>query len=201
MALMVAAAAADPGGGAVALVAITMALLLGILVLTVFVTVLSRFRRCPANKVLVITGRTLTGKPEFRTDACLVWPLVQEWAYLDLTPLTLTVILPEARSADSVPVTASLTLTVAVGRTPELLATAANRLVGLAADDIKRHAQNAAVSVLVEVVAGLPADDIARGDLLRQRAGPAAEAGLAKLGLELVAVTFDQITVTDPRRN
>ena len=65
---------------------IILAFILALIVIALFMTVVGRYKRCPSNKVLVIFGKT--GRGVARTihgGAAFVWPLVQDYAYLDLS--------------------------------------------------------------------------------------------------------------------
>lgn len=138
-----------------------------------------RYKRCPANKVLVVTGKTSTGDPEFiRSGAVFVWPLIQQYDYLDLRPVAFSVGLGDA-SAEA---------TIAVSQDPQGLRRAAARLLGLDQEEVAKHARSVVAARLADVA---PA---ARGGgdraALLEMAQDAAREGLADLGLELVALTF-----------
>ena len=75
-----------------------------VLVFFTIVFLASRYKRCPSDKVLVIFGRvkkghsskTLHGGGEF------VWPLIQDYAYLSLTPITISIPLENALSLQNI---------------------------------------------------------------------------------------------------
>ena len=49
--------------------------------------ILSRYRRCPSNRVLVIYGKTGSGAARcVHGGAAFIWPLFQAYDYLDLEP-------------------------------------------------------------------------------------------------------------------
>ena len=61
--------------------------------------VLSRYRRCPSNKILVIYGKTRSGAAKcIHGGAAFVWPLIQDFAYLDLEPFVVPIDLKNALS-------------------------------------------------------------------------------------------------------
>ena len=46
---------------------------------------ISRYRRCPSDRILVIYGRTGQGSANcIAGGAELVWPVIQDYEYLDL---------------------------------------------------------------------------------------------------------------------
>ena len=62
-----------------------------ILVLIVIVAaLLKRYRRCPSDKILVVYGSTGKGSAKcVHGGGVFVWPIIQDYAYLNLTPLSL----------------------------------------------------------------------------------------------------------------
>ena len=54
---------------------------------------MKRYRRCPSNKVLVVYGKVAGAQ----TSRCLhgggafVWPVIQDYQYLDLEPLQIEI--------------------------------------------------------------------------------------------------------------
>ena len=65
-----------------------------LIVFMLFVTVLSRYKKCPSDKIMVIYGKVGSNSDgTSRTAKCihggasLVWPVIQSYEYLDLTPL------------------------------------------------------------------------------------------------------------------
>ena len=70
-----------------------------IIVAVVFVTlaaILKRYRRCPSDKILVIygkTGKNATGSISsarcIHGGAAFIWPVFQDYAFLDLKPISI----------------------------------------------------------------------------------------------------------------
>ena len=54
----------------------------------------SRFKRCPSDKILVIYGKT--GEGQFAQchhgGGKFVWPLFQDYAFIDLKPMTINIV-------------------------------------------------------------------------------------------------------------
>jgi flotillin len=51
---------------------------------------ISRYKRCPSDKILVIYGRTGgTSAKCIHGGGAFIWPVVQDYQYLDLKPLLL----------------------------------------------------------------------------------------------------------------
>ena len=67
------------------------AIIITTILFVVFISVLwalsSRYQRCPANRILVIFGKTGQGAAKcIHGGAAFVWPLFQDYAWLDLEP-------------------------------------------------------------------------------------------------------------------
>ena len=77
---------------------------IGIAVAILFVFVLlyslfKRYRRCPADHILVVYGK-VGGKGQsakcIHGGAAFIWPIIQDYEYLDLTPIPIEVDLKNA---------------------------------------------------------------------------------------------------------
>src|SRR5690625_7870729 len=65
-----------------------------ILLILLFIT---RYKRCPSDKILVIYGKTGRGSAKtLAGGAACVWPVIQGDAYLDLSPISIGVDLQNA---------------------------------------------------------------------------------------------------------
>ncbi len=72
-----------------------------IIVILFFITMLAlftRYKRCPSDRILVIYGRTGKNKEGLSRSArtihggaAFIWPVIQSYAFLDLTPISLEV--------------------------------------------------------------------------------------------------------------
>src|SRR3954466_12905263 len=98
----------------------------------------SRYRRCPANRVLVISGK-VGGEESARCisgGGAFVWPVIQEFAYLSLEPMQINIPLKDALSFENIRVAVPSVFTVAVGSESEVRQNAAMRLLGRPQDAI-----------------------------------------------------------------
>jgi len=119
------------------------ALMVGVIVLfVVLMFIASRFVRCPANKVLVIQGSVGGGRAVrcVHGGLAIVWPLIQDYEFLDLTPITITIPLKGALSQQNIRVNVPSTFTIAIDNNPENMTNAAVRLLGLSFRDIESMA-------------------------------------------------------------
>ena len=112
--------ASSSSAGNIAVIAI-FAFILIIVAMVIFFA--QRYRRCPPDKVIVIYGRS-GGKSASKTvhgGGILVWPLIQDYAYLDLKPLSIQINLTNALSNQNIRVNVPSTFTVGISVEPNLM--------------------------------------------------------------------------------
>jgi flotillin len=157
----------------------------------------SRYKRCPSNKVLVIYGRTGAGNVArpIHGGAKLVWPLIQDYAYLSLEPIQIEIPLRGALSIENIRVNVPSVFTVAIGTTPEVMQNAAIRLLGLNTAAIEKQAEEIIFGQLRQVIASMRIEDINRDrDTFLEHVQSSLEPELKKVGLVLINVNITDIT-------
>jgi flotillin len=163
-----------------------------------FITTLaSRYKRCPSNRVLVIFGRAGGGQAVkcLHGGATFVWPLIQDYDYLNLEPIQIEIPLRGALSAENIRVNVPSVFTVAVGTSPEVMNNAAIRLLGLERADIEKQAQEIIFGQLRQVIASMRIEDINRDrDTFLTHVQNSLEPELRKIGLVLINVNITDIT-------
>ena len=158
----------------------------------------SRYKRCPANKVLVISGK-VSGEGAARVisgGGAFVWPVIQEYAYLDLTPLQIDIPLKDALSAENIRVAVPSVFTVAIGTDSETQQNAAARLLSIANDAalVKRQAQDIIFGQLRQIIASMRIEEINRDrDALLTRIQTHLSPELKKIGLVLINVNITDL--------
>ena len=67
------------------------AIVLVLVAMTIFFA--QRYKRCPPDKIMVVYGRTSGGRASrtIHGGATLVWPLIQDYSFLSLTPITINI--------------------------------------------------------------------------------------------------------------
>src|SRR6516225_7192255 len=157
----------------------------------------NRYKRCPSNRVLVIYGKVGGGNTSkcIHGGAAFVWPLVQDYAYLNLEPIQIEVPLKGALSAENIRVNVPSVFTVAVGTDPELMHNAAIRMLGLNIQEIKQQAGDIIFGQLREVIASMQIQEINRDrEKFLQNIQTSLEPELKKIGLVLINVNITDIT-------
>jgi flotillin len=171
--------------GAVALVLASLVIL--------FVT---RYKRCPANKVLVISGKVGEGRSAkvLSGGGTFVWPVIQEAAFLELTPLQIDINLTDALSAENIRVRVPSQVTVAIGDTEPYQQNAALRLLNLPPRSIVELAQNIIFGQMRQVIAQMKIEEInVDRDTFRGNIEHAIEPELSKIGLKLINVNIKDL--------
>jgi len=158
---------------------------------------LSRYRRCPSDKVLVISGRVGKGMSSkcMHGGGAFVWPLIQEYRYMSLTPMTINIPLQNALSLQNIRINVPSTFTVGISTQPDIMTNAAERLLGLPASQIEGMAKEIIFGQLRLTVASLTIEQINQDresflDAVRKNVEPE----LNKIGLYLINVNITDIT-------
>jgi flotillin len=162
-----------------------------------FLPLISRFKRCPSNRILVIYGKVAGGN----TAKCVhggmayVMPLFQDFAYLSLEPIQIEIPLKDALSMENIRVSVPSIFTVAIGTDPEIMQNAAIRLLGLNTQQVKQQAQDIIFGQLRQVIASMRIEDINRDrEEFLHNIQNSLEPELRKIGLVLINVNITDIT-------
>lgn len=168
-----------------------------IIVMMFLLQLATRFKRCPSNRVLVIYGKAGSGEASkcIHGGAAMVWPLIQDYAWLSLEPIQIEIPLRGALSAENIRVNVPSVFTVAIGTTPEVMHNAAIRLLGLNTQQVKEQAEEIIFGQLRQVIASMRIEDINRDrDTFLEHIQRSLEPELKKVGLVLINVNITDIT-------
>lgn len=163
-----------------------------IIMLLLFVT---RYKRCPSDKILVIYGKTGSGSARcVAGGAAFVWPVIQDYAYLDLTPISIDVDLKNALSRQNIRVNVPSRFTVAISNQEGTMINAAERLLGKTLSEIRDITQDILFGQLRLVVATMDIEDInADRDKFLSNISINVDSELKKIGLTLINVNVTDI--------
>lgn len=166
------------------------------LALAILVFVISRYRRCPSDKILVVYGKTGGEQSAkcYAGGATFVWPVIQDYQYLDLTPLSIDVNLQDALSKQNIRVSVPAQFTVGISNKPELMIAAAERLLGLDRPNITSLAHDIIMGQMRLVIANMDIEELNTDrdkfvDSVYSNVGDE----LHKIGLELINVNVTDI--------
>jgi flotillin len=156
---------------------------------------ISRYRRCPSNKILVIYGKTQSGAAKcIHGGAAFVWPLIQDFAYLDLEPFVVPIDLKNALSQENIRVTVPTSVTAAVSNVRGVMENAAVRLLGLSREEIENQAQDIILGQMRAVIATMRIEEINQDrQAFLAKVNEAVSGELEKIGLSLINVNIRDI--------
>ena len=184
----------------------TIGIIVGIVVALIFVmavlVVLTRFKKCPSDKIMVIYGKITANKDgTYRSAKCihggasLVWPFVQSYTFLDLTPLSISVDLKSALSKQNIRIDGPSIFTVGISTDPAVMQNAAERLLGLSLKDISELAKDIIFGQLRLVIATMDIEEINTDrDKFLEAISRNVEGELKKIGLKLINVNVTDIS-------
>ncbi len=164
---------------------------------SILMLLVKRYKRCPSNRILVIYGKTGGGNAAkcVHGGAAFVYPLIQDYSYLNLDPIQIEVPLKGALSIENIRVNVPSVFTVAIGTDPETMQNAAIRLLGLGTQEIKEQARDIIFGQLRQVIASMRIEDINRDrDKFLENIQKSLEPELKKIGLVLINVNITDIT-------
>lgn len=164
--------------------------------------ILSRYRKCPSDKVMVIYGKVGTDKDgQARSAKCIhggaafVVPVLQSFQYLDLTPISINVDLRNALSKQNIRVDVPSRFTVGISTEPGIMQNAAERLLGLKLNEIQELAKDIIFGQLRLVIATMDIEEINTDrDKFLLAVSKNVEIELKKIGLRLINVNVTDIT-------
>lgn len=167
-------------------------------VLIVFITFLalvSRYKRCPSDKILVIYGKT-GGKSArcVHGGGAFIWPVIQDYAYLDLKPISIEANLTNALSRQNIRVDVPCRFTIAISTEPDTMGNAAERLLGLSPDQIQELSKDILFGQLRLVIATMTIEEInSDRDKFLENISKNVDTELKKVGLKLINVNVTDI--------
>ena len=127
----------------------------------VAVVFISRYKRCPSDRILVIYGKTGAGQSArcVHGGAAFIWPVIQDYSFLDLTPISIDVDLRNALSKQNIRVDVPSRFTVGISTEPAVMTNAAERLLGLDSPAIKTVSHDIIVGQMRLVIATMDIEE------------------------------------------
>ena len=171
--------------------------IVGVVVLVVlFAAVINRYRRCPSDKILVIYGGSGSKKSAkcVHGGGAFVWPIIEDYAYLSLTPISIDANLTNALSRQNIRVDVPCRFTVGISTDDECMTAAAERLLGLTAQQIQELARDILFGQLRLVIATMSIEELnSDRDKFLEAISGNVEVELKKIGLRLINVNVTDI--------
>ncbi len=172
-----------------------------LVVMTTFLVLLSRYRKCPSDKIMVIYGKVGSNKDgTMRSARCIhggasfIWPVIQAYEYLDLTPISISVDLKNALSRQNIRIDVPSRFTVGISTEQGVMQNAAERLLGLKLPEIQELAKDIIFGQLRLIIATMDIEEINTDrDKFLEAVSRNVETELKKIGLRLINVNVTDI--------
>jgi flotillin len=172
---------------------------IGIAILFIFILLIAmvkRYKRCPSDRILVVYGKVSGGESAkcIHGGAAFIFPVIQDYQFLDLTPISIEVNLVNALSKQNIRVNVPSRFTIGVSTEPGIMQNAAERLLGLGQSEIQELAQEIIFGQLRLVVASMDIEEInSDRDKFLTNISKSVESELKKVGLKLINVNITDI--------
>ncbi len=168
-----------------------------VIIVTTVAFFAARYKRCPSDMILVVYGKVGKGQSAMciHGGARLILPLLQDYRFLSLVPLTIGIPLKDALSQQNIRINVPSTFTVGISTEPAIMNNAAERLLGLERKNIEHMAREIIFGQLRLTVASLTIEQINQDremflSAVRHNVSPE----LNKIGLYLINVNITDIT-------
>ncbi len=167
------------------------------IIFSTFIYLATRYKRCPSDKILVIYGKVSDNRSArcLHGGGSLVLPLIQDYAYLSLTPMTISIPLQNALSLQNIRINVPSTFTVGISTDPKIMNNAAERLLNLSSSAMEDMAKEIIFGQLRLTVASLTIEQINQDrESFLESVRKNVEPELNKIGLYLINVNITDIT-------
>ena len=172
-----------------------------ILIFGTLMALLSRYKKCPSDNILVVYGKVGKGTSgDNKSAKCIhggaafIWPIVQHYEFLSLTPISINVNLTGALSKQNIRIDVPSRFTVGISTESGIMQNAAERLLGLKLVEIEELAKDIIFGQLRLVVATMDIEEINTDrDKFLSAVSSNVESELKKIGLRLINVNVTDI--------
>ena len=181
---------------------VTFLVIFTIVLFAVLLWALTRFRKCPSDRIMVIYGKVgKNSDGSSRSSLCMhggvrfIVPVVQSVEFLDLTPISIGVDLRNALSRQNIRIDVPSSFTVGISTEPGIMQNAAERLLGLKMSEIQDLAKDIIFGQLRLVIATMDIEEINTDrDKFLEEVSRNVETELKKIGLRLINVNVTDIS-------
>ena len=172
----------------------------GVILFATILFIVKRYKRCPSDKILVVYGKVGKGLEGNKSAKCIhggaafIWPVIQNYEFLDLTPSSIDVNLTKALSRQNIRVDVPSRFTIGISTDPQVMNNAAERLLGLGTTHIQDLARDIIIGQLRLVIATMDIEEInSDRDKFLANIQKNVESELKKIGLKLINVNITDI--------
>jgi len=174
-------------------------ILIAALAVVVFISILgilSRYRRCKSDEILVIYGKTGGNRSSrcIQGGAAFIIPVLQGYAYMSLKPLQFDCNLQKALSSQNIRVDVPTTVTVGISTEQDVMQAAAERILGLGRQEIEDLVKDIVYGQMRTIIADMTIEKLNsdRDEFLAKAKG-LIDTELRKIGLYLININITDI--------
>ena len=178
---------------------LTTVIILGVIVLLVVLTIiglLSRYRKCPSDQLLVVFGK-VSGKSAAKIypgGGVFVWPVIQDYKVMSLRPFQIN---SEVIGPDSgmIQTHVKVALTTAISQDPAIQQNAAARFLSANSDEITRQIKTILEGEVRLIIASLSIEEInSNRDAFKTKVKDSLGTELNKIGYDITNINIQEIT-------
>ena len=178
---------------------LTTLIIAGVIVLLVILTIiglLSRYRKCPSDQLLVVYGK-VSGKSAAKIypgGGVFVWPVIQDYKVMSLKPFQIS---SEVVGPDSgmIQTHVKVALTTAISQDPAIQQNAAARFLSANPEEITRQIKTILEGEVRLIIASMSIEDInSNRDAFKTKVKDSLGNELAKVGYDITNINIQEIT-------
>ena len=156
----------------------------------------SRYQKCPSDRILVIYGKTGPRQSSkcLHGGAAFIWPVIQAYEFLDLTPIPIDISLEGAPTKENIRINIPSTFTVGISTDPSVMSNAAERLLGLQLTQVRDLARDMIFGSMRYVISTMDIEAINDRDQFIEQIVDCVEGELRRVGLRLININIKDIT-------
>lgn len=184
--------------------------IIAVLVVLSFIALMSRYRRCASDEILVVFGKAgkktvanpITGKSEtvylpskiIHGGGTFVFPIIQDWRKMSLKPIQIQTSVIGV-SSQMIKVTIPVTLTTGIGTTDELMQNAASRFLTASPNEISEQIKDILIGEMRSLMATMTIEEI-NSDRVKflGKAKENIETELNKIGFSIININNADIS-------
>ena len=175
--------------------AILICAIVALVVISTFV-VLSRYRKCRPDEILIKYGRTgKNGAAKIITGGgAFIWPIIHSYATMSLRPVQLQLDIKEAAAKGMIRTNVPTNISVVISNEPDLQQIAVKRLLGMSDQELRELIKETIYGQVRMVIARMSVEELnGNRDKFSQEVEINVNNELKKYGLELKTINIQDI--------
>ena len=176
---------------------VLISIIIAVLVVVLSVAgILSRYRKCKANEILIIYGKTggSTSCKVYHGGAAFVWPIIQGYEVMSIVPIQFTQAV-DGLSAQNIITHIPVTLTTAISRDPSIMQNAAERFLGVDRHNVMESIKQILIGEVRAIMATMNIEEInADRTKFLEQAKLNIETELNKVGYTIININTADIS-------